>query len=120
MTSPSNLQRKAGDFRAYVVVDGWKGGEKATKSAVTFSTEPFTFRKGPWAIVWSVKGGGLEVKVCDPETSENLQQKEVLNTSHDGQGICYLDLEGTFYLAIGAKGEWVVKIVSVDPPDDDS
>jgi hypothetical protein len=100
--------------RAYTVIDTWQSGRVMDREDGIFRTRPFAFNRGPWAMVWSVRGKPLRICVRQERNGSPATSHEAVNTKPGQQGISYVRESGTFSLEIEGAGDWVVKVVAME------
>ena len=110
-------------MRAYQVVNGWQSRQLVNVEGIkpftidsphAFTTESFTFETCPWAMVWSLRGTELKVSVNNSQTNSQLLAQVAMDFPQGGQGISYIYETGTFDLEIDARGDWTIKVASVE------
>ena len=95
-----------------------RGNESNGNPSGQLTTSAFTFKDKPWALVWSLRGDALKVIVNDPADPSPTTRYVAIDRFQEGQGISYVHESGTFSLSIDARGEWAVKLVSIEGEDD--
>ena len=102
---------------AYTIVGGWRGAPTTVGPAGRLTTEHFTVEGTPWALVWSLQGDELRVKVNYADGRPPALIQVVGDVPQGAQGVSYIFDVGTFSLDIDAQGEWTVKLVAIDGLD---
>ena len=77
------------------------------------TTKQFTVEGTPWALVWSLQGDELKVKVNHSDGRPPVLIHVVGGVPQGARGVSYVFDAGTFSLEIDAQGEWAVKLVSI-------
>ncbi|MFQ6026553.1 MAG: hypothetical protein ACE5Q6_03440 [Dehalococcoidia bacterium] len=116
-TDPGQPTQRCSSSRAYTVIDTWRSSREKNEETEVFKTKPFAFNRGPWAMVWSLRGESLRICLRDEANRSRILSQETVNVWQGGQGISYVNEPGTFSLEINACGDWIVKVAAIEELD---
>lgn len=114
---PSQSTQDSATARAFTVIESWQSCRDNNNNSEGFKTRPFAFNRGPWAMIWSLRGESLRICVRDEGNRSTILSQAAVNVWRGGQGINYINEPGTFSLEINALGDWVVKVVAIEDLD---